>query len=292
MSYRPRRAPHNSYIRLRGLDIHLTRWGSLDAPPWVFLHGFLDTSATFQFLVDAFEREHAVLAPDWRGFGLSAWGQGAYWFPDYLADLDALLEALAPEAPVALLGHSMGGSVAALYGGIRPERVRRIVNLEGFGLGRTRPEEAPARYLRWLEELTTPQAFGRYQTLEEFAAVLSKRNPRLTAERAAYIAASWARALPDGGYTVGADPAHKLVNPVLYRREEAEACWRRCRAPVLLVRGAVSTLGAKLGEDGSDAYYRSVYPDLAIAEVAAAGHMLHHEEPEALARLVEPFLEA
>jgi pimeloyl-ACP methyl ester carboxylesterase len=256
----------------------------------VLLHGYLDSGATFQFLVDAFQDARAVVAPDWRGFGRSEWVGGPYWFPDYLADLEALLDEVSPGAPATLVGHSMGGNIAALYGGIRPERVGRIVNLEGFGLPRTQPDAAADRYRRWLDALKEPQGFQRYPSLEQFAAVLARRNPRLGTERAAFIAASWARPLADGGYTVSADPAHKLVNPVLYRREEAEACWRRCVAPMLLVLGGRSEFRAHLGADGTDEYLRGLYPNVTIATIPAAGHMLHHEEPEAVAALIEDFL--
>ena len=69
----------------------------------------MDVSASFQFLVDCFARDWYVIAPDWRGFGLSAWAPGGYWFPDYYADLDALLEIYQPAAPVFLAGHTTPG---------------------------------------------------------------------------------------------------------------------------------------------------------------------------------------
>ncbi len=290
MSYQPRRAARHATIRLRGLDHHLTHWGRGSAPPLVLLHGWLDTSDTFQFVVDAFAHEHPIVAPDWRGFGRSAWQGGPYWFPDYLADLDALLEVVSPDVPATLVGHSMGGNIACLYAGIRPERVARIVNLEGFGMTRTRPEQAPERYKRWLNELRAPPMFSTYERLERFVAVLLRKNPRLTAERAEFIARSWSKRLPDGSYTVNADPAHKLVNPVLYRREEAEAIWRCAVAPTLLVLGGQSAFRAHLGADGSDDYFRSIFRNLTIATLPDSGHMMHHEEPEAVAALIESYL--
>jgi len=290
MSYQPRRAPRHATILLRGLPHRLTRWGPDAAAPLVCLHGWLDCSDTFQFVVDAFERDHPIVALDWRGFGHSAWQNGPYWFPDYLADLDALLEELSPERPATLVGHSMGGNIACLYAGVRPERVARVVNLEGFGLARTRAEQAPQRYRRWLEELRVPPAFASYESPERFAALLARRNPRLTPERAGFIAARWSRPLPGGACTVNADPAHKLVNPVLYRREEAEAVWRCAVAPTLLLLGGQSEFRARLGADGSDEYFAAIFPNLSIATVPGAGHMLHHEEPETVARLIEAFL--
>ena len=222
---------------------------------------------------------------------VSAWQGSSYWFPDYLADLDALLDALSPGEPATLVGHSMGGNIAGLYGGIRPSRVRAVVNLEGLGLRRTRASDAPGRYRRWLDELKEPPEFGRFASLAEFAGMLARKNPRLTLERAAFIAASWAREDGAGRVLLSADPAHKLVNPVLYRREEAEACWRACLAPVLMVFGAESEFRAGLGADGSDDYFRSIFPNLNLATLAGAGHMLHHEVPEALAALIEPWLD-
>jgi pimeloyl-ACP methyl ester carboxylesterase len=295
MPYRVQRAPRGETLRLRGVEHHLTCWGpraAPDRPPLVFLHGFLDTGATFQFVVDALAREHAIVAPDWRGFGRSGWNGGPYWFPDYFADLDALLDALAPESPVTLVGHSMGGNIACLYGGVRPQRVARIVNLEGFGLPRSSPEAAPERIRRWLDQLLEPPRFSEYDSLEQFTGVLMRRNPRLEAARAAFIAASWAQPLPDGRFTVRADPAHKLVNPVLYRRDEAEACWRRCVAPVLLALGGLSELRSALGADCTDEYFRGIYPQLQIATLPHAGHMMHHEDPAAVARLIDGFLVA
>jgi pimeloyl-ACP methyl ester carboxylesterase len=290
MSYQPRRAARHASIGLRGLDHHLTRWGHGSAPPLVLLHGWLDTSDTFQFVVDALAQDRPIVAPDWRGFGRSAWQHGPYWFPDYLADLDALLEQVSPDVPATLVGHSMGGNIACLYAGIRPERVARVVNLEGFGLTRTGPEQAPGRYRRWLDELRAPPAFSTYETLAQFVAVLMRKNPRLTAERAEFIAASWSARRPDGSVTVNADPAHKLVNPVLYRREEAEAVWRCAVAPTLLVLGGKSAFRAHLGPDGSDEYFRSIFRNLSIATLPDCGHMMHHEEPEAVAALIESFL--
>ena len=148
------------------------------------LHGWQDTGDTFQFMVDAFEQDWPLAALDWRGFGRSEWPQDGYWFPDYLADLDALLDQLSPAAPACLVGHSMGGNIAALYAGMRPERVRCVVNLEGFGLPRTSPEQAPARLRKWLDQVKARaaaqglrfiRATGRHHPLP-LSALLARRS--------------------------------------------------------------------------------------------------------------------
>src|SRR5690606_16458038 len=119
------RTPSQRTRVLRTLRFHVYEWSG-DGPTWVLLHGWGDTAATFQFLMDALQRPRPVLAIDQRGFGRSQWASGGYWFPDYLADLDTLLDQCSPDAPVHLIGHSMGGNIAMLYAGIRPQRVRSV----------------------------------------------------------------------------------------------------------------------------------------------------------------------
>ena len=130
--------------RLRDVDYYINEWGDPDAPLIVFLHGWGDSGATFQFVVDALAGRWHVIAPDWRGFGKTIHRARGYWFPDYLADLDRLLEIYSPSAPVRLVGHSMGGNIGGLYAGAMPERVSAFINVEGFGLPDTSAEEAPA----------------------------------------------------------------------------------------------------------------------------------------------------
>jgi len=288
--YEPVRPPRYERRRLRDLDHHLTRWGPASGSPLVYLHGFLDVGETFQFVVDQFARDWPILAPDWRGFGRSDSTGRPYWFPDYLADLDALLDSENCERAT-LIGHSMGGNVAGLYAGIRPERVAALITLEGIGLSRTTPGDAPGRYRSWLDELKTPPRFSDYRSVEEFAQRFQRNNPRVPADRATFVAARWTRPVSGGGVGISADPSHRLVNPVLYRREEAEACWSRIEAPTLLVLGEHSPFPARLGADASEAQLRRVIRSLDIATIAGAGHMMHHEQPEAVAGVIEVFLE-
>ena len=285
-----RRLPRHETRTVRGLAHHVTRWGPESDDPVVLLHGWADTADTFQFLVDALEGDWPLVAFDWRGFGRSAWSGTDYWFPDYFADLDFLLDSLCPAGPARLVGHSMGGNIALLYAGIRTERVRSVVSLEGFGLPRSDVEDAPGRYREWLHQLRDPPPFGEFKSYDELAQLLLKRNPRLTEDRAAFIARSWSAETDKGTVRITADPAHKLMNPYRYRRDEAEACWRRIQAPTLLVLAGRSEMLPRLGEDGTEAGFRAAIPGVHIEVLETAGHMLHHEQPEALARVVEAFL--
>ncbi|MCU0759396.1 MAG: alpha/beta hydrolase [Steroidobacteraceae bacterium] len=280
-------------LELRGLAHRVLRWGPPSADPVLLLHGFLDCADTFQFLVDALPRDWSFVALDWRGFGGSGWNDAPYWFPDYLADLEALLERLGVDgAPPAagralrVIGHSMGGNVAALYAGIRPGRFRWLASLEGFGLRRTTPEDAPARYAEWLDQLREPVRQSRYESVAQLARVIGRRHARLPPAHAEFLARAWSRPQPDGGIELRADPWHRLANPVLYRREEAEACWRRVEVPVLLVCGTESEFHRRLGPDGSESYFGAIFRRFELANIPGAGHMMHHESPLAVARAI------
>src|SRR5258708_13040675 len=63
---------HSSYLEIRGLRYHVRSWGPPEVPPVIFLHGWMDASASFQFVADALKAERRILAPDWRGGGPSA----------------------------------------------------------------------------------------------------------------------------------------------------------------------------------------------------------------------------
>ena len=289
-------APSRSeFIAVRGLNYHIRHWGKENAPKLFMLHGWMDVSASFQFVVDCLRRDWHVIAPDWRGFGLSARPPAdCYWFADYLGDLDAILDHYAPGEPINLVGHSMGGNVAGLYAGVRPQRITRFVNLEGFGMPSTQPEQAPGRYAKWLDELRKPPEMRSYASLDEVAARLQKTNRRLSGERARFLAQHWARQNADGVWEILGDPAHKITNPVLYREEETIACWKSISAPVLWVEAdateAWSWMGPKeRARPEIDRRMRCI-PHLQVARIADAGHMLHHDQPQALAELMEEFL--
>jgi pimeloyl-ACP methyl ester carboxylesterase len=274
---------------LRGRRTYFRVWGDDTAPLLVMLHGWGDASASFQFVVDALKRNWRVIAPDWRGFGATQWNEGPYWFPNYIADLDALLTFLSPGAAVHMVGHSMGGNVATLYAGIRPERVAGIVNLEGFGLRPSDPAEAADRYVKWMVQLNEGGAFRVYPDRKTFAQRLRHDNPRLSPSRAAFLAEHLTQET-EGGVRFAADPCHRWANPILYRIEEAKAIWRKATAPMLWVRGADSKFMREYIPDEDD--YRSrlaCFADVRDVLLDNCGHNLHHDRPEDVARLIEEF---
>lgn len=297
--YAVRRPGRSLFLDVRGLRQHVLQWGDASQatpqrPPLFMVHGWMDVAASFQFVVDELPGDRLVYALDWRGFGLSeSPAADSYWFPDYLGDLDAVIDALAPGATVDLLGHSMGGNVVMIYAGVRPERVRRLVNLEGFGLPESRPHQAPKRYAQWLDELKQPLELRSYDSVEAVAERLRKTNPLLSAARAAWLAAHWSRRRDDGRWHILGDPAHKRSNPVLYQKAEVLECWKRIAAPVMWVEGDRTDVAKWWGDRYPRADFDArlaVVPALERHTLSPAGHMLHHDQPAALAALLERFL--
>jgi pimeloyl-ACP methyl ester carboxylesterase len=289
-------------VMLRGFGHHVLTWGNPAAPKLFLLHGWMDVGASFQFLVDALAHDWYVIAPDLRGYGGSDWQAQGYWYPDYIADLEALLAVFAPGEATSLVGHSLGGNVVMHYAGIRPERVRAVVSLEGFGLVAENPENAPGKYRRWLDALAAPIEFKPYANLDAVADRLQKTNSRLARDRAMFLAAHWAQALPDGRARLASDPRHKLPFPTIYRMEEVYAIWREITAPTMWVAALDSEILRHLKMAAADESETDLVgkirgrlahvPHGQLATIADAGHMLHHDQPAAVAAAIEPFLEA
>ena len=280
----------SSYQEVNGLRYHLRSWGPKDAPMLFLLHGWADVSASFQFVVDALKDDWRVIAPDWRGFGDSGWAPGGYWFADYLRDLDEILETYTPDQPANLVGHSMGGNIACLYAGARPERVATLMTFEGFGLPPQSPDIAPDRFADWLAECREPQRFRDFMDFAQVAQRIQRNSPRISDERAEWLAPHWSKAEGDR-VVLRLDPIHRRPNPVLYREQEVLACWREITAPVLWVDSDEGEFEQKYTRKGADMdARRACFKQLERAVVTEAGHMMHHEQPEQMADLMEDFL--
>ena len=296
--YEPLRKAEEVQVSIRGLSYCIRHWPVKGRARFqiLMLHGWMDVSASFQFLIDYLPDDVEVFSPDWRGYGHSSHSPSdTYWFADYLADLDRLIAELRSQrlitGPIQLLGHSMGGNVACLYAGIRPDAIASLINLEGVGMPATEANQAPARYRQWLDELAKGSSpMKSYADREAVAQRLQQNNPRLRADYAAFLATHWAAPAQDGRWHLLADPSHKGIHPVLYRVDEVLACWREIKVPVLWVcsehmnawHAFVKTEAYKARLD-SIARRRDVL-------IRDAGHMLHHDQPQAVALAITEFL--
>ena len=298
--YQAQRISRSEFVPIRNLSYHVRVWGQpgADKVPLVMVHGWMDVAASYQFVVDALAQDHYIIAPDWRGYGQTETpGVDNFWFADYLADLDFLLDHYAGDQPVHLVGHSLGGNVAMAYGGVRPERIRRLVNLEGFGLPASRPDQAPRRLVQWLDELKELHRgelnLKAYSSMGGVTRRLMKTNPRLSQDKADWLAQHWAHENAQGQWEILGHPAHKIISAHLYQVEETLALYRRLTMPVLAVEAADNSLETFWSGRYTLAEYHQrlqSIPQVEIATIPNAGHMLHHDQPELLAAMIERFL--
>ena len=284
------RSPSTETLRLRGLDYHLRLWGPANAPALICLHGLLDTGASFAPMVEALTGDWRVIAPDWRGHGMSDdAAPGGYWFPDYVADLDQLVDRVSPDAPVRLVAHSMGATAASLYAGLRPGRVSHLVCLDALNVPARRSEQVPQRYASWLDAQRTPPTARRYAGIDALAERIARRYPELSAAQIHRLAQEWSYPV-DGGIALRNDPWHAVASPYGFNPDHAMAVWREVTAWVYCLDGGESPAHRWIDADEMRRR-RGAFANLRHEVLAGCAHMLHLEQPAEVARRVEGFVQ-
>jgi pimeloyl-ACP methyl ester carboxylesterase len=278
------------HITVRGLRYGIRQFGDADAPVVFFLHGWMDSSATFQFVVEALKKSWRIVAPDWRGYGQSEWLSRPYWFPDYYADLHEILNHYT-HGPVRLVGHSMGANIASTYAGLRPDRVAQLVMMDFIGLTLPKDTDGSQQLSHWLTALEiTPEMRG-YKNHDALARRLLSVNQRLTPARAEFLSRSVSCVRPDGLVAMACDPWHKIPSPTLYRVEDAMASWRRITAPVLMMKADQGFIHQRFANEPDELQRRlDCFKNCQLLTISDAGHNLQHDQPEQVAAALDQFL--
>jgi len=277
-------------IELRGIATSLRRWGASDGPLLLMLHGIRDCAATFQFVVDTLRGGWQVVAPDWRGHGHSE-RSADYWFHDFVADLSVLVDLLSPDAPLPIVGHSLGGNIAGIYAGVRPERVSHLISLDGFG---PLIDAVPVDAGNLMREFVNGPAAPRpriYPDVRSMAARLQQANPRLTEARALFLAESCSEALPGGGrgWLFAPELRHSL--PSFRTLAEWQSIWSCITAPTLWIQSGDTRPNAPASNPGEMDRRVAMMPAVKRVRIGATGHNLHHDAPEEVSALISDFLE-
>jgi pimeloyl-ACP methyl ester carboxylesterase len=285
-------------IVANGLEHHVLEWPSLEAKGAAFLlHGYMDAAATWQNVAVHLQKAgYRVLAPDLRGYGDSARvPRGAYYhFPDYVADVADLVEELVGKAPLFLTGHSMGGTVAALYTGAFPSNVTKLALLEGLGPPDSEFEGMPDRMHTWIEQ--TRALRGRHSqgtdgprkvgTRDEALRRLAANHPGVPSE---ILSAHVDELVVDlGNEQVGwkSDPLHKPVSPMPFFAAGYVAFAKRVTCPVLYLSGG------ETGFSPPDVGKRlAAFRSLEQFEIPSAGHMMHWTRAQEVAARLLSFWE-
>jgi pimeloyl-ACP methyl ester carboxylesterase len=290
--------PTSRFISVRGLKLHYLEWGEAKYEPLVLLHGWRDHAQTWKYFVRALRQKSTqpfrIIALDCRGHGDSDWvGAGGYYhFPDYLHDLDSLINDLALPA-VTLIGHSMGGTISFLYAGTFPRGVRKLVLMEGMGPLGMSFADAPRRMEKFLADMKTIrektsvefESF-KYSSLDQAASRFHRANPRLTAERALELTRWGMRQQEDGKWIWKFDPLHRTTSPQPFYTEQAVEFYRRIECPVLVILGKESKQTPR-----PDMQERlAAIKDHRVIDIDRAGHMVHQDNPDDLAERVLKFI--
>ena len=285
-------APRHTVVDSQGLLIHCLEWGDSAGEPLILVHGYLDLAESWRAFVAALvtiKPNLWIIAPDCRGHGDSGWiGAGGYYhFPDYVLDLDCIVQARKLES-FTLIGHSMGGTISLLYAGTFPERVKKLALIEGIGPVGMTFSDAPLRMEKWISELHERgrRHFREYTTLAAGARQLRQTNPRLSENSALEIARAAMKQNDRGKWIWKFDPLHRTAAPQPFYTPQALEFLRRIRCPVLLIEGEESRQTRRTDKQER---YDAIANHQRIT-ICGAGHMVHHDNPEQLANTIGDFM--
>jgi pimeloyl-ACP methyl ester carboxylesterase len=196
-------------------------------------------------------------------------------------------------APVTIIAHSLGGSIALLYSGLFPETVKKVVAIEGLGpspdmLNRIRQDSIGTRIRKWIE--MKREAAGRlprrYATIEDAIARMKEESKHLNDEQARHLTVHGAIQNEDGTYSWKFDNAVRLGGgPAGLPPEEQREIWSQIIAPILLIRGSESW-ASDPAADGRIKHFKNAR----LVNIESAGHWSHHDRLDDFMAHVGKFL--
>ena len=281
--------PTSHYFYSQRLKLHYVDWGNAGKPPLLLIHGGRDHARNWDWVAQALRHDYHIVAPDLRGHGDSQWAiGGGYAMIDYTLDVGQLLDAL-KMFPLTIIGHSLGGSIALQYTGTYPERVTKVVAIEGLGPppGMIRERPAQERMLEWIAEM---QALARrhprrYKSLDEAVERMREANPHLSPEQARHLTIHGCYRDEDGTYLWKFDNYVRAASPYLFNMKDARALWSQITCPVLLVRGTESW-ASDPEKDGR----ATAFKNYKLVNIERAGHWVHHDQLDVFLKHVREFL--
>ena len=282
----PRPASHTS----QRLELRYWTYGDEANPPLLLIHGTRDHARSWDAVAGVLARDYCVYAPDLRGHGDSGWAVGGnYSIIDYTLDIHALGEHLGRE-PYTVVGHSLGGGIALQYAGTFPDKVSRLISVEGMaGLGwiTNRPRPAHIRMREWIAQMRRleDREPRTYPDIESATKRMLEANTHLTEDLARHLTEHGVRPADDGGVTWKFDNFTHAGSPYEFNTGDARDLWNQIRCPIFIIYGADGW-----GKREDFKLDLSPFHDVRAEEVDDAGHWVHHDQFETFIDLVRDFL--
>ena len=274
-------------LRLNYLD-----WGNPEKPLLMLVHGGRDHARSWDWVAEELREDWHVVAFDHRGHGDSDWvSDGNYNVQDMVYDLAQLVHQLGDDE-VTIVSHSMGGNVALRYAGTFPDKVRKIVAIEGLGPSPKRQEEMradpyPQRMAEWIEKKRAAAARTprKYDSIEAAFARMIEENSYLTEAQARHLTLHGVTRNEDGTYSWKFDPHLNVWHVEDVADESLHQTWAAITAPTLLLYGADSWASNPQG-DGRLEHFENAK----VIEFENAGHWLHHDQFDRFMQTLRDFL--
>lgn len=284
--------PASQFYVSQRLRLHYLDWGNEDAPLLVLVHGGRDHAHNWDWVARELRHEYHIVAPDLRGHGDSAWAIGGmYAISDFVLDIAQLLQAL-DRFPVKIVAHSLGGMVSLQYAGAYPERVSKLLAIEGLGpspkmLAEMRGVAADERMRRWIHEMKdlASRAPRRYPSVEAAMGRMQEVNSFLSAEQARHLTIHGVARNEDGTYSWKFDNYVRANAPLRFDEDEVRLFWSRITCPTLLCRGTQSWASDPVVDGRIGAFQ-----DARLRNFEGAGHWVHHDRLEEFLEVVRAFL--
>ena len=269
----------HSFISQR-LRLHYLDWGNPEAPPLILQHGGRDHARSWDWVAAELCRDWHVICPDLRGHGDSAWSPDGDYTPQAFAyDFAQLVHTLGYDQ-VTIIGHSLGGNISTMFTGLYPDRVRKLVNIEGLGptpalLDQRDAVPYPDRLREWIDKKR--QAAGRlprrYPTIEAAYARMKEENSFLTDDVARHLTIHAVSRNEDGSWSWKFDNYLNVWPPVDLPRAVIHQLWEAITCPMLMFYGTES-FATNPEKDGRIHHFSTAR----VIEYENAGHWLHHDQ--------------
>lgn len=257
-------------VKANGITLHYYRTGNGSLPPMVLVHGYTDNGLCWTDLALAMEKKYDCIMYDLRGHGLSDAPATGYSIEDNVSDIVGLIKALKLSKPV-IIGHSLGGSIAAVVAAQYPDIPQKVILIDPPGLLKPlfeTSEDMNRARIRFKKDIDYVKGLSREELIKEAA----KRHPAISQAARGRWADSKMQIKPQILDSVLTIPPLKSYLP-------------KITVPTLILKADANDAVRKTEIDAV-----SAQPNIKIVHIKGAGHLVHLERPDESLVVLNDFL--